>query len=331
MARRFGKTESYKIKQIVFLGILVLLLGIVYLVLSNQETVIPLIGMAAIIVLISFLVMQYDFLLTLKEYERAVIYRFGRVIRVGGPGWALLIPIIESFKFVDLRTQTIDIPPQDVITKDKVVVKVDAVIYLFVRSDKQSVINSVIEVEDYKRSATSFVVATLRDVAGGLILGELISNIGELNKRVQKELEKIADSWGVTVEAVQITEITIPKELEEALTRQKTAEQERLIRTELAEAHRVEIEAVRSAAEQLSDKALAYYYIRALEKLGEGKSTKLIFPMELTKLASQIGSALNHGASEGELEPLFKKYLPAVQAIVQETEKKNAKKTDASQ
>lgn len=322
MTRRYGKLESYKIKQIVFLAVLGLLGIIVYLAFSNQETVVPLVGMAGLLVLIIFLVKQYDFLVTLKEYERVVVYRFGRVVRVGGPGWTIIIPLIESFKLVDLRTQTIDIPPQDVITNDKVVVKIDAVLYLFVRSDKQSVINSVIEVEDYKKAANSFVIATIRDVAGGLSLGELISNIGELNKRVQKELEKIAESWGVTVEAVQISQIIIPKELELAFTRQKAAEQERLIRTELAMAHQVEIEAVRKAAEQLSDKAIAYYYIRALEKLGEGKATKIIFPMELSKLASQIGSRLDKGADASELEPLFKKYLPAVQAIVAENEKK---------
>lgn len=323
LAKRFGKTESYKVKQIIFLGLLALLIGIIWLSLANQGKLVPIIISVAFLVLIIFLVRQYDFLLTLKEYERAAIFRFGRINRVGGPGWTFLFPLIESFRIVDLRTHTIDIPKQDVITKDRIVVSVDAVIYLFVRPDKQSVINSVIEVRDYEKSAESFVQATIRDVAGTLALPELISNIGELNVRVQKELEKIAESWGVTVEAVQISEIVIPKELEEALTRQKAAEQQKLARVELAEAQKIEIDAVREAAEQLNDRSLTYYYIRALEKLGEGQSTKFVLPIELSLLAERIATGVKRTASESpETEELFRKYLPAIKRFLEANEKK---------
>lgn len=317
--KRFGKTESYKVKQIVFLAILALLIGIVWLSLSNLNNLVPLIGSAALLVAIIFLVRQYDFLLTLKEYERAAIFRFGRIRRVGGPGWTFIIPLMESFKIVDLRTHTIDIPKQDVITKDKVVVSVDAVIYLFVRPDKQSVINSVVEIRDYEKSASSFVQATIRDVAGGLTLPELISNIGELNKRVQKELERIAESWGVTVEAVQISEIKIPKELEEALTKQKSAEQQKLARSELAEAQRIEIDAVRMAASQLDDQSLAYYYIRALEKLGEGQSSKFLLPIELLHFVRRISRSVKTASTEpDQLDSVFKKYLPQLKSLLKE-------------
>lgn len=323
--KRFRKTESYKVKQVIFLGLLALIIGVVWLAAANQDKLVPLIGAGAFFGLIVFLVSQYDFLLTLKEFERAAIFRFGRINRVGGPGWTFLTPLIESFRIIDLRTHTVDIPKQDVITKDKIVVSVDAVIYLFVRPDKQSVINSVIEVRDYEKSAESFVQATIRDVAGSLSLSELISNIGEFNIRVQKELEKIAESWGVTVEAVQISEIKIPKELEEALTKQKAAEQQKLARTELAAATKIEIDAVREAAEQLNDRSLAYYYIRALEKLGEGQSTKFVLPIELSLLADRIGRGVRRTASDSDsLEPLFRKYLPLMEKLVQENGKKKA-------
>lgn len=322
--KRFQKTESYKVKQVIFLAFLILIIGLLWLAASNQDAVVPLIGAAAFLVLVVFLVRQYDFLLTLKAFERAVIFRFGHTNRVGGPGWALLIPLIESFRIVDLRTHTVDIPKQAVITKDKIVVGVDAVIYLFVRSDEQSVINSVIEVRDYEKSAESFVQATVRDVAGTLTLSELISNIGELNIRVQRALEKIAESWGVTVEAVQISEISIPKELEEALTKQKSAEQQKLARIELAEASRIEIDAVRLAAEQLNDKSLAYFYIRALEKLGEGQSTKFVLPIELSLLAERIAGGVRRVSAEDSLEPVFRKYLPVLQKLAEENGKKKA-------
>lgn len=323
MAKRFGKTESYKIKQIIFVALLALVVTIAWFAIQNQQTLIPLILSAAIVVLIAVVVNQYDFLITLKEFERAVIFRYGRVVRVGGPGWTFVIPLIESFKIVDLRTHTVDIPKQDVITKDKVIVSLDAVIYLFVRPDSQSVINSVIEVRDYEESAESFVQATIRDVAGTLTLDELVSNINELNVRAHKELEKIAESWGVTVEAVKISEIKIPKELEEALTRQKAAEQQKLSRAQLAEAQKIEIDAVREAAEKLGDRSLSYYYIRALEKLGEGKSTKFVFPLELSRLIERIGDGVKKATVEDENpENVLRKYLPALRQLLELEEKK---------
>ncbi len=318
MAKRFGKMESYKIKQLVFAVVLVLLAYLAYLSWTNQETLVPIIFAAFAVILLGFLVNQYDFLITLKEYERAVIFRFGRVVRVGGPGWTMIFPIIESFKLVDLRTHTLDIPPQEVITADKVVVKVDAIVYLFVKPDKQSVINSVIEVKDYEKASESFVVASIRDLAGTLALQELISNVAKLNVEVQKALEKIAQNWGVAVEAVVISEVKLPEQLEKALTEQKSAEQLKLARSQSAEAHKIEIEAVRDAANQLSDKALAYYYIRALEKVSEGKSTRIFFPIELSRLAGEISHSFgNHATNSKELEELLKKYAPLIKELAE--------------
>ncbi|MDO8624745.1 MAG: SPFH domain-containing protein, partial [Candidatus Diapherotrites archaeon] len=166
--------------------------------------------------------------------------------------------------------------------------------------------------------AEEFVEATIRDVAGSLTLTELITNIGELNRRVQHELEKIAESWGVTVESVQISDIQIPTELEEALTKEKAAEQQKLARGQLADAHRLEIDAVRQAAENLSDKALAYYYIRALEKLSEGSANKIFFPIELSNLAKEVSGSLSRGKNGADaLEELFEKYAPAIKKIAE--------------
>lgn len=317
MTKRLGKTESYRVKQLIFVLVLILVVvaALAVLLFRDQVLLVVLAGIFAIILL--FLVSRYDFLLTLKEYERAVIYRFGRVTRVGGPGWTLVIPLLESFKIVDLRSSTIDIPAQEVITKDSIVIKIDTIIYLYVKKDPQSVINSVIEIDDYKHGAEQFVLSSIRDSVGAMNLQEVISSVDKLNEQVHKRLEKIAESWGVTVESVEIQNIKLPKELQDALTRQKSAEQEKLARMERAKAHSAEIEAVRDAAEGLSDKAIAYYYVRALEKLGHGKSTKFIFPMELTRLAESIS-----GAKDGnEVEKLLKKYAPIVKKIAEKGDK----------
>ncbi|HLD59284.1 MAG TPA: SPFH domain-containing protein [archaeon] len=315
--KRFSAVESHKIKQGIFLVLFFLIISVIYLAFTQAFVFSLLLLGVTLAFVVGFIIWRYDFLLTLKEYERAVVYRFGKVNRVGGPGWAFLFPLFESFKIVDLRTHTIDIPPQQIITADKIVLTIDAIVYLYVKPDTQSVINSVIEVKDYEKASEEFVKSTVRDVAGSLTLTELITNIGEFNLKVLHEIEKIAQSWGVTVEAVQISTITIPKELEEALTRQKAAEQQKLSRGQLAEAHKLEIEAVRSAAENLSDKALAYYYIRALEKLGEGKSTKFFFPLELTKLAEAVTGSLGKGQNPSALESLFKKYAPALKKALE--------------
>ncbi|MDO8647535.1 MAG: SPFH domain-containing protein [Candidatus Diapherotrites archaeon] len=315
MSKRLGKVESYKLKELIFvLIILILLLSAAAIFIFREIVQIYiLVGFFALFVII--LISRYDFLLTLKEYERAVVFRFGRASRVGGPGWTFIIPVIESAKLVDLRTQTLDVKPQEVITVDKVVVTIDAVIYMFVKKENDAVMKSVLEIDDYRKGAEQFVVSSIRDAAGALTLSELISSVEKLNKEVKEKLEQITNSWGVSIEAVEIQNLTVPKQISDAFSEQKAAEQKKLARGELALAHGLEIDAVREAAEKLSDKALSYYYIRALERLGRGKSTKYLFPMELTQLASSLAGGHKNNAN---VEELFKKYAPAVKRILSE-------------
>jgi len=300
MAKRFRKVESYKIKQFIFAAIVIVIAFLAYLIWQNMEKLALYGGIIFVFVVLFFLVKYYDFLLTLKEYERAVIFTLGRVSRVGGPGWALLIPIIESGKIVDLRTSTIDIPPQEVITLDKVRLTIDAVIYLFVNKDKDSVINSVIEIDDYKRGAELYVKASVRDIAGSMTLSEVISNIEKLNTDIKSKLTQIAASWGVSVEAVEITNVIIPTTVIEAMHFQKAAEQKKLAQMERAKGAQFEIDALRTAADQLTDKSLAFYYIKALEKIADGRSTKIIFPIEISKLAESIGTTIGAAAGVGK-------------------------------
>ncbi|MEM4390368.1 MAG: SPFH domain-containing protein [Candidatus Diapherotrites archaeon] len=276
-----------------------------------------------VVALIGFFLIKYDYLIQLMDYERAVIFRFGKLNRVSGPGWALIFPPIESFRKVDLRVKTIDIPAQNVVTKDGIEIAVDGVVYLKVKNDKQSVINSVIQVDDYMRASELFVIGMIRSEAGKLDLNQLISRVDELDFNLKQMLSKLAVNWGVVVEDVVIQDIQVPKRVLEATEEQKAAIQRKLARMEAAEAHKAEIEAVRSAAENLSDKALAYYYVRALEKLGEGQSSKFIFPMELSELAKVISKQRD----EKEVEALFKKYAPYFASLVQENQSssKNSK------
>ena len=237
-----------------------------------------------------FLVYKYDYILKLTEYERAIIFTLGRATNVVGPGWVVIFPPIQTFTKVDLRTKVIDIPPQSIVTKDGVEVVVDALLYLGIKKDAESVKKSMLEVQNYENAAKTYVIATLRDIAGALNLNELISNVDSIDKDLKRELLVTVASWGVEVESVKIQEIKIPEKVLSAMHEEKAALQEKLASYQRAAAHEREIETVKNATEGLSDKALAYYYVKALEKIGESSSTKFVLPMELTNLLDSLST-----------------------------------------
>ncbi|MBN2067455.1 MAG: hypothetical protein JW744_03235, partial [Candidatus Diapherotrites archaeon] len=319
------KVQNKTMKQVFFLLLIFLIMAVVFVLISNMGTVLANALWVFLIALFVLVIWKFDFLVLLKDYERAVIMRFGKVNRVGGPGWCIMIPGIEDKTVVDLRTQTVDVPKQDVITSGNIELRVDAVIYLRVRKDRQSVVNSVIEVEDYKDAIKLYIISTLRDIIGSMPLSGVIANTEVIETRLQKEAEKISQDWGVEVVSVDLKDVDIPKTVLDAMHEEKAAEQQKLARMESAKAHMAEIEAVKQAAEQLSDRALAYYYVRALEKIGEGKSTKFIFPMELTKLADAVTGSISRKPGP-ELERMFEKYAPAITNVLSPKEKETIKK-----
>tara|TARA_Y100000310_G_scaffold345859_1_gene471616 strand:- start:9496 stop:10413 length:918 start_codon:yes stop_codon:yes gene_type:complete len=301
------------VKFFVFIILFVFAVTMLFILINNFQFIVDNAFWIVPVLIILFLFAKFDYLITLRDFERAVVFRLGKVVRVAGPGWTLIFPPFESATIVDTRTRTIDIPKQNIVTEDNVEVTIDAVIYLRVKRDNASVINSVIEVVDYVRASEQFVIGLIRDKAGSLTLSELISSIEELNKSLKEDLEKLSLKWGVQVEEAAIKDIQIPKTVLNAMHEQKAAVQKKLARMEGAKARQAEIEAVKAATLELNDKALAYYYVQALEKLGEGKSTKFIFPMELTKLAQSFSGK---DMSQDELKALMKKYAPAIKAFL---------------
>ncbi len=285
---------QYSQKGIVFLALLAAMAFFAYIVFFHGEVFFLLLkNLLLIALLVTFFVLVWKSdILKLKDYERAVIFRFGKLHRVGGPGWAIVLPFIETYSYVDLRTKTLDVERQAAITKDLIEVKLDAVIYLKVRKDNQSVINSVLEVEDFQTAARTFVVASIRDIVGGMELAEVISKIDKINQQLQVDLASIASEWGVRVIAVQIKDLEIPETVLNAMHEEKAAVQQKLARIEKAKATKAEIDAVKEASQDLSDRTLNYYYIKALEEMSKGKSTKLIFPLQFSTLAQSISSRL---------------------------------------
>lgn len=325
------------IKHLVFAVLIVFIIAVLLASIANAKLILGNIwNLALIAVIIAFLVAvwKFDFLILLTEYERAVIYRFGKVKRVGGPGWAFMVPIIENYTMVDLRTKTIDVPKQDVITSDSIELKVDAIIYLKVNSDPQSVINSVVEVEDYREAVRLYVVSSIRDIMGGMNLSEIIANIYKLNTKLKESLSVVSRNWGVGIEAVEIKDVDVPKVVMDAMHAEKAATQEKLARIQKAEAQRAEIEAVKSATEGLSRNAITYYYIKALEEMSKGQSTKIYFPVELSRLAESVSDTLGRSStsaaasapSAAAIEKIAAPYKDLIQEFVDNAVKKAIKK-----
>ncbi len=289
-----GKTtiKTNQMKKMIFIVIIALILLAVYAFISFKEFFINYFALIAAAILIVLVFYFYDVLIQLEAYERAVVMRFGRFNRVSGPGWFFMIPFIETFKKVDLRVQTIDVPPQNILTTENIEIKVDALIFMKVGSNPDSVKASVLNIQDYKEASKKYIVAAIRDVVGLFPLNKIIANVDEVNKTLYTQLESVSKDWGIQVDKVQIQDISIPKTVLDAMHGHRAAEQEKKARLQRAEASKAEILAVREAAAELDDKALSYYYIKALEKMSEGKATKMIFPMELSRLASSISSKL---------------------------------------
>src|SRR3989338_4030886 len=208
------------------------------------------------------------YLIQLNEYERAIIFRMGKYLKTSGPGWVVLTPFIDSYRLVDLRTQTSDPKEQDVVTKDNITLKVNAVAYYRVMDPKRAVLN----VENYKGYLVQYIESTLRSIIGKLSLEQVVSNIETINAELRKLVQLTAQDWGLDIQKVELESVTLPDTLVEAMHQKRAAVEKKNTIRELAEAKKLQIEAIQEA---------------------EGKSNKIIFPLELTKLATALSNRLD--------------------------------------
>ncbi|WP_448584365.1 slipin family protein [Thermocrinis sp.] len=226
------------------------------------------------------------------EYQRAVIFRLGRVIGAKGPGLFILIPIIDRMVKVDLRTVTLDVPTQDIITKDNVSVSVDAVVYFRVVDP----VKAIVEVENYLYATSQIAQTTLRSVCGSVELDELLAEREKLNIQLQEIIDRQTDPWGVKVVAVELKKIDLPEELRKAMARQAEAERERRAKIITAEAEYQAAQKLADAARILASEPLALQ-LRYLETIQNtvskpGNTVLVPLPIEMlsyiTKSASEI-------------------------------------------
>ncbi len=219
----------------------------------------------------------------LSEYERGVVFRLGRIIAAKGPGMIFLFPIIDRMVRVDLRTVTMDVPPQDVITKDNVTMKVNAVVYFRVVDP----VRAVIEVENYLIATSQLAQTTLRSVLGQAELDTVLGERDRLNRTLQEILDMSTDPWGVKVSHVEIKGVDLPVEMQRAMARQAEAERERRAKIIAAEGELQASEKLSGAAAVLAENpvSLQLRYLQSMIEMSNERSSTIIipFPMDIIK------------------------------------------------
>jgi regulator of protease activity HflC (stomatin/prohibitin superfamily) len=239
---------------------------------------------AALIVVVVLLFLIVLFLVSAikvaREYERGIIFRLGRLLpQPKGPGLFILIPIVDRMVKVDLRTITLNIPPQEVITKDNVPVRVNAVAYFRIVEPK----NAIVQVENFMVATSQIAQTTLRSVLGQHLLDELLSERDKINSILQEIIDEATSPWGIKVSIVEVKDVEIPSGMQRAMARQAEAERERRAKVIAAEGEFQASERLKDAALVIEKHpiALQLRYLQTLLELGSSASTTIVFPAPL--------------------------------------------------
>ena len=239
----------------------------------------------------------------LREYERAVVFRLGRLIAQKGPGLILLVPMIDRMVRVDLRTIVLDIPPQDLITRDNVPARVNAVAYFRV----VDAASSVVKVERFIAATSQISQTTLRSVLGKADLDMLLGERERLNEALQQIIDEATDPWGVKVTAVEIKDVEIPSGMQRAMARQAEAERERRAKVIHAEGEFQASQRLRDAADVISGNpsALQLRYLQTLTEVGVNQNSTIVFPLPLDVIEPflKVVGAASDRARDDELGP----------------------------
>ncbi|MFP5259202.1 MAG: slipin family protein [Acidobacteriota bacterium] len=249
-------------------------------------------GFLPVIAIVLFLVMTS--LRVLNEYERGVIFRLGRIIEAKGPGLILLFPVIDRMTKVSLRTFALDVPNQDVITRDNVSIKVNAVVYFRVAEP----IKAILEVEDYMYATSQISQTTLRSVCGGVELDEILAHRDKVNERVQTILDAHTGPWGIKVANVELKYIDLPQEMQRAMAKQAEAERERRAKIINAEGEFQASTRLAEAAEIISvrPEAMQLRYLQTIREMAAESHAATILPIPLDFIRSFFHGP-NHAAA----------------------------------
>ena len=255
---------------------------------------------AVVVVLAILLVVLASAVRILREYERGVIFRLGRLIATKGPGLILLIPFIDRMVKVELRTVTLSVPPQEVITRDNVPCRVNAVAYFRVVDQNRA----VVEVENYLVATSQISQTALRSVLGKAELDQLLADRERLNEELQKIIDESTEPWGVKVTAVEIKDVEIPDQMQRAMARQAEAERERRAKIINSEGEFQAAQKLTDAADIISTNpaSLQLRYLQTLLEIGSNQNTTVVFPLPMDMLEPFLGRS-DHAAGGSKAKP----------------------------
>jgi regulator of protease activity HflC (stomatin/prohibitin superfamily) len=249
----------------------------------------PFVGSIFFFVVLVGLVLLANAIRVVREYERLVVFRLGRLVGERGPGLVLLIPGIDRAVKVGLRTVTMDVPPQDIITKDNVTVKVNAVIYFRVVNSQQA----VVQVENFLYATSQIAQTTLRSILGQAELDELLAEREKLNQALQQVIDRQTEPWGVKVSTVEVKNVDLPQEMQRAIARQAEAERERRAKVINAEGEYQAAARLTEAAAVIGREpaALQLRYLQTLAEIATENNSTTIFPVPVDFLRAFMGAA----------------------------------------
>src|SRR5947208_1603034 len=265
--------------------------------------VVAIVLIALAVILLTGLVLAGVSIRVLREYERAIVFRLGRVIDQKGPGLVLLVPVVDRMVRVSLRTVTLRIPPQEVITRDNVPVRVAAVAYFRIIDPQRS----VIEVEDFMAATLQIAQTTLRSVLGKAELDSLLSEREHLNESLQKIIDEQTEPWGIKVTTVEIKDVEIPERMQHAMARQAEAERNRRARIINADGEFQSAARLSQAADVISPNPVTIQ-LRTLQTLSEiigNQGSTIVFPLPLEMMQTMLGNGrgAEQPASPGTRQP----------------------------
>jgi regulator of protease activity HflC (stomatin/prohibitin superfamily) len=234
---------------------------------------------AILIILAIVVLFLFSAIKVAREYERGVVFRLGRLLGIKGPGLYLLIPIVDKAVTVDLRTVTLNVPPQEVITRDNVTVKVNAVAYFRVVEAEKA----VVQVENYLVATSQIAQTTLRSVLGTVDLDHLLSEREQINERLQAIIDTQTAPWGVKVSVVEVKDVELPQTMQRAIARQAEAERERRAKVIAAEGELQASEKLTQAAKVIAEEpaALQLRYLQTMNEIASERTNLMIVPLPL--------------------------------------------------
>ncbi len=242
-----------------------------------------------------FIIILFSMIKVLREYERGVIFRLGRYSQTKGPGLIILIPFIDKMIKVSLRTLVMDVPSQDIVTKDNISVKVNAVVYFRVLQPEKA----VIEVQDFLFATSQIAQTTLRSVLGQSEMDELLSERDEINKKLQVIIDDHTEPWGIKVSNVEVKQIDLPIEMQRAMARQAEAERERRAKVIHADGEFQASQKLADAAEVIQKQpvSLQLRYLQTLTEIATEKNSTIIFPLPID-LITQFMNLIESGTKK---------------------------------